>query len=248
MRTIAVVPARSGSKGLVNKNIKMLQGKPLLAHSVEAALNSGVTDVVHVSTDSEEYAGIAGQIPMKIGMPAKENAYAGPMARLDIPFLRDESVSGDLATTWDTMRWVLNEYEKRGEIFDTLIVLQPTSPLRTAQDIQNAMKLYQEKNAKSVISVCEADHSPRWMNILPEDGSLCGFIDDSSSAPRQTLGKYYRLNGAIYIVDVELLKSKESLYGKDSYAYIMEPSHSVDIDTELDFIIAEAIMRSKDLE
>ncbi len=226
MKCIAIVPARSGSKGLVNKNIKNLQGKPLLAYSVEAAFESGIVDVVHVSTDSEEYATIARDY----------NA--------DVPFLRDESVSGDLATTWDAMRWVLEEYEKRGETFDTIVVLQPTSPLRTAQDIQNAMKLYEEKNAKSVISVCEVDHSPRWMNTLPEDGSLCGFIDDTAATPRQMLEKYYRLNGAIYIVDVELLKSKASLYGKDSYAYIMETGHSVDIDTELDFIIAEAVMKA----
>ncbi len=226
MKCIAIIPARSGSKGLVNKNIKKLQGKPLLAYSVEAAFESGIADVVHVSTDSEEYAAISKEY------------------KADVPFLRDESVSGDLATTWDTMRWVLEEYEKHGETFDTIIVLQPTSPLRTAEDIKNAMKLYCEKNAKSVISVCEVEHSPRWMNTLPEGGSLCGFIDDTATVPRQQLGKYYRLNGAIYIVDVELLKSKASLYGKDSYAYIMEPSHSVDIDTELDFIIAEAILGS----
>lgn len=224
MRTLAVIPARSGSKGLVNKNIKPLMGKPLMAYSIEAAIESHVADVVHVSTDSGEYAEIG-------------KRYGG-----DVPFLRDSSVAGDTATTWETIEWVLQEYEGLGEKFDTVMVLQPTSPLRDSNDIKNAMRLYLEKGARSVISVCEAEHSPRWMNTLPESGSLNQFIDETSNGPRQKMNTYYRLNGAIYIVDIALLKNHESLYGPDSYAYIMERNHSVDIDEELDFVTAEAIM------
>ena len=107
MRNIAVIPARSGSKGLKDKNIKELCGKPLLAYSVEAALKTGIFDRVHVSTDSTVYQ----QIAVKYGA--------------DVPFLRSSEMSSDIASTWDAMRYVLSEYQNIGEKFDTITVLQP---------------------------------------------------------------------------------------------------------------------------
>ena len=123
MRNLAVIPARSGSKGLKNKNIRMFAGKPLMAYTIESAINSNQFECVHVSTDSLKYADIARQ-------------YGA-----DVPFLRSEKLSTDEAGTWDTVRFVINEYLRLGNEFDTVTVLQPTSPLRTAGDIIAAFQI-----------------------------------------------------------------------------------------------------------
>lgn len=227
MRNIAVVPARSGSKGLKDKNIKELCGKPLLTYTVEAALQAGVFDKVHVSTDSELYAEIA------------RNCGA------DVPFLRSEQMASDTASTWDAMRFVLEEYKKRGEEFDTITVLQPTSPLRTGDDIAQAYAFFTQKKANMISGVCEMDHSPLWSNVLPTDLSMENFEDEKLAfLPRQELPVYYRENGAIYMLKTSHLFSQKNIYKDKCYAYIMDRSHSVDIDTELDFLIAETIMKA----
>ncbi len=225
MKNIAVIPARSGSKGLKDKNIREMNGKPLMAYAIEAARKSTLYDCIHVSTDSERYAEIAKQ-------------YGA-----DVPFLRDKELSSDLATTWDAMRFVLRKYEKLGENFDTITVLQPTSPLRDWKDIQSAFHIYQDKQADSVVGVCEMEHSPLWSNTLPEDKCLNGFIREEVNGPRQKLSEYYRLNGAIYIINANFLLSHGNLYGEHGYAYVMSKEHSVDIDDELDFAIAEILMK-----
>lgn len=224
MRNLAVILARSGSKGLKDKNIKGLAGKPLLAYTVEAAIESGKYDMVHVSTDSELYADIA----KKYGA--------------DVPFLRDEELAGDKSSSWDALRFVVTEYEKLGKSFDTVTLLQPTSPLRDAKDIQNAFDIYESKNATAVVSVCEVDHSPLVCNTLPEDGSLYGFIDLNKVGRRQDMKPYYRINGAIYIQKTNLLMDNTSIYSEGSYAYVMDKRHSVDIDDEVDFTVAQAII------
>ena len=225
MKNIAVIPARSGSKGLKDKNIREMNGKPLMAYAIEAARKSTLYDCIHVSTDSERYAEIAKQ-------------YGA-----DVPVLRDKELSSDLATTWDAMRFVLRKYEKLGENFDTITVLQPTSPLRDWKDIQSAFHIYQDKQADSVVGVCEMEHSPLWSNTLPEDKCLNGFIREEVNGPRQKLSEYYRLNGAIYIINANFLLSHGNLYGEHGYAYVMSKEHSVDIDDELDFAIAEILMK-----
>ena len=228
MRNVAVIPARCGSKGLKDKNIKQLCGKPLLAYSVEAALQSGIFDCVHVSTDSEEYKKIA----MEYGA--------------EVPFLRSEQLASDTSSTWDAMRFVLDEYKKRGEEFDTITVLQPTSPLRTGKDVVGAYEFFMDKDANMISSVCEMEHSPLWSNVLPDDLSMENFEDEKLAfLPRQQLPTYYRENGAIYMMKTEHLFSRKNIYKEKCYAYIMDRSHSIDIDTELDFLIAETIMPAK---
>ena len=222
MRNIAVIPARSGSKGLKNKNIKDLCGKPLMAFSIEAAVESGLYDVVHVSTDSEEYAQIA------------------RMYGADVPFLREGSLAQDDSTTWDAMRYVIEQYKDLGKEFDTLTVLQPTSPLRDADDIRGAWVFFNDKDANMVSSVVEMEHSPLWSNVLPKDFSMENFEDENVTyLPRQNLPTYYRENGAIYILKVEHLYSKMNLYKNGCYAYIMSKYNSIDIDDETDFLLAE---------
>ncbi len=226
MKNIAIIPARSGSKGLPDKNIKELAGKPLIAYSIEAAVASECFDTVMVSTDSEKYAEIA----KKYGA--------------EIPFLRSERTSSDTASSWDMVREVLDGYRKRGDSFDTFCLLQPTSPLRTAEDIKEAYQLYQKKASFAVVSVCEAEHSPLWCGHLPEDGEFVEFVTPNNMKQRQAGRKYYRLNGAIYIVNISRFNHDTFLYQKGSYAYIMDQRRSVDIDTEIDFKLAEVLLNA----
>lgn len=228
MKKIAVIPARSGSKGLKDKNIKELLGKPLMAYAIEAAIESNLYDIVHVSTDSELYA----QIAREYGA--------------DVPFLRTPEFATDNASTWDAMRFVIREYEQRGKIFDVITVLQPTSPLRSKEDIIGAYNYFIEKNANMISSVCEMEHSPLWSNTLPGDMSMENFEDESiADCPRQELPRYYRENGAIYILKADYMMKEKALYKNKCYAYIMERSHSVDIDEEIDFVIAKAMLEKQ---
>ena len=226
MRNIAVITARSGSKGLKDKNIKRLHGKPLMAYSIEAAHMSECFECIHVSTDSEEYA----QIAKEYGA--------------EVPFLREEELASDSADCWNAVRDVLCKYEKMGQKFDRVMLLQPTSPLRTAGDIQNAFSLIEEKNAEAVIGVCEMEHTPLWCNTLSEDGNMKAFQCPEYELPRQQLPTNYRINGAIYLVNVEFLMKHGNLYDKDSYAYIMPNERSVDIDTIIDFLLIETYMKN----
>ncbi len=226
MRKIAIIPARSGSKGLKDKNIKLLNGKPLVAYTIEAALQSGIFDIVHVSTDSEMYARI------------------GREHGADVPFLRDAGNSGDSSSSWDVVREVLSKYESVGETFDVCVLLQPTSPMRNSVNIQEAYKLFTEKNAKSLSSVTEVDHPVQWCFRLNESHSMEEFSKSPyKDSRRQELEKNYRENGAIYIVKTEDICNPEfEFYTPECFAYVMDRSRSIDIDTMQDFLIAEVLM------
>lgn len=227
MRNIAIIPARSGSKGLKNKNIKLLNGKPLIAYSIEAAYKCKMFETVMLSTDSAEYA----EIGIKYGA--------------DVPFLRSKEMSSDTAGSWDTVKEVLYNYEKRGKKFDTVALLQPTSPLRTPQDIRSGYELMNQKNADSITAVCEMDHSPLWSNTLAEDLSMKNFEkDEYKNLGRQQLPTYYRINGALYLRKIQYGENSICLLEKNEYALIMEREKSIDIDTELDFRMAEIILQN----
>ena len=226
MKSIAIIPARSGSKGLKDKNIKELCGKPLIAYSIIAAKESGMFDTVMLSTDSEEYATI------------------GKEYGAEVPFLRSAETSGDNAGSWDVVREVLSEYKKLGFVFDNVVLLQPTSPLRTAEDIIKAFNLKDEKRANAIVSVCEMDHSPLWSNTLPKSLSMQSF-SRANDVPRQQLEKYYRVNGAIYLLDVGCLYNGKSVYENNCFAYIMPRDRSADIDTEFDFLYAETLYKKQ---
>ena len=231
MKNLAVIPARSGSFRLKDKNIIDLCGKPLMAYTVEAAIKSGMFSNIVVSTDSPIYAEIA----KKYGA--------------ECPFLREEELSSSSASSWDVVLDAVNRYQEKGLFFDTVTLLQPTSPLRTHEDIIEGFKLFEEKNANAVIGVCEAEHSPLRCNILPQDLSLAGFIDKKySNLPRQMLSTYYRVNGALYIVKIEVLKDNvNNLYDNGSYAYIMPKENSVDIDDEFDLMLAKTVLLQKNM-
>lgn len=224
MKNLAVIPARSGSKGISDKNIKDLNGKPLMAYTIEAAQNTNIFDCIHVSTDSALYADIA----RRLGV--------------DVPFLRSAALSTDAAGTMDAVRFVVNEYINLGQTFETVTILQPTSPLRTSEDIVCAFRVFREKKADSVVSVCETEYSPWLCNILPDNSSLNNFIDLNRVGRRQEMQQYYRINGAIYIQTTELLMRHGNLYGENSYAYIMNKMKSIDIDDEFDFFLAKMLL------
>jgi CMP-N,N'-diacetyllegionaminic acid synthase len=163
-----------------------------------------------------------------------------------VPFLRNADTATDTASSWDVVKEALLRYENQGNQFDMVTLLQPTTPLRTADDICRAYELFQEKQANAVVSVCEMDHSPLWSNVLPQDYSLADFIPkEVIEMPRQELNTYYRINGGIYMVRTDYIRRTTNLYEAGCYAYVMEKKNSVDIDDEFDFKIAEEILKMR---
>lgn len=224
MKNIAIIPARSGSKGIKDKNIKELCGKPLIAYTIEAAIKSDEFDEIMVSTDSVKYAEIATEYGAKV------------------PFYRSEETASDTASSWNMVEEVLREYKIRGKEFDTFCLLQPTSPLRSADDIIKAYQLYRDKANFAVVSVCEAEHSPLWCGHLCENGELTKFIKQENIKQRQACEVFYRLNGAIYIVDIDKFTRDKFFYREGSFGFIMPQDRSIDIDNELDFMLAEIVL------
>ncbi len=225
---LAIIPARGGSKRLPNKNVLGLVGKPLIAWSIEAARNTNNISEVVVSTDSLDIKKIAEE-------------YGA-----NVPFIRPENLSDDTSNSFDVVKHCIEFYQTNyNQTFDYTILLQPTSPLRTNFDIENAIKLLIEKNADAVISVCEVEHSPLWTNTIDNTRSLDNFLRDEIKSKRsQDLPTYYRINGALYICKTsELLKQKTFFLTKNSFAYIMPKEKSVDIDTLLDFKMAEFLLK-----
>ena len=231
MKSIAIIPARSGSKGLKDKNIRLLNGKPMLAYSIEAAIKSNCFSVVHVSTDSEKYSKIA------------------KLWGADQRFLRKKENALDYSSTWDVVREVLQRYKELGYSFDCFMILQPTSPLRTIQNIKDSFELLKIKNANAIVSVCEADHSPYIVNSLPKNNSMNHFLrTDINKSRRQDMGKFYRINGAIYLSKVEPFLENNDIYSQNCFAYVMKKDESIDVDDIYDFKYAELIIKEKTLD
>lgn len=226
-KILAIIPARSGSKGYTDKNIKDLNGKPMIAYTIETARDSKVFDYIMVSTDSEKYA----EISERFGA--------------HVPFLRSHENSNDNASSWSVCLEVL---QKLSENFDIVLLLQPTSPLRTAKNIQEAVDLFIEKNADVVVSITKTSHPIEWCGTLSESCSLFNFVKkEHANKRRQELPQSYILNGAIYAVKSDLINDKLDLFCEKSYAYIMDEDKSIDIDSKIDFIVAEAILKESAL-
>lgn len=217
MKNIAIIPARSGSKGLPDKNIKEFNGHPLLYYTVTAAQESGLFSEIMVSTDSEVYAEVA------------------KSCGASVPFLRSKENSNDGSSSWDAVREVLHNYSQIGLKFDTVCLLQPTSPLRSSNDIIRAYVMFKDKDAEAITSVCECDHSPLWCTSLDKDNFLGNFRNSIKDLPRQKLKQYYRINGAVYIRKIVYSNNTVQLLYNKEYAYIMDKKQSIDIDTEDDF-------------
>lgn len=227
---LAIIPARSGSKGITDKNIKNLCGKPLIAYTIEAALRSGIFDNIIVSTDSLKYAEISKQ-------------YGA-----NVPFLRTSELASDTASSIDVIVETIYKLNDMKLTYDYFILLQPTSPLRNENHIKEAVELLFSRGADSIISVCESEQSPLFIKSLNNVGSMHNFIPIIKNVRRQDQESFYRLNGAIYVCEVNYFLKYRYFYGENSFAYIMKNIDSVDIDENLDFIIAESILKYKEVQ
>jgi len=223
---LAIIPARGGSKRLPRKNILDLNGKPLIAWSIEAGLSSKYIDKVVVTSDDDDILNLSKSLGVEI-------------------LKRPDYLASDTATTFDTIKHVIEKVAN----YDYIILLQPTSPLRGGLHIDEAIELLENKKASAVISVCKMDHSPLWSNTIDKSLSMVGFLKDEVLNKRsQDLETYYRLNGAIYICDTDKLLEEKSFFIKDNiFAYKMNRESSVDIDEQIDFKIASLLLKKKDI-
>lgn len=230
-RVTALIPARGGSKRLPRKNIKLLVDKPLIAWSIEVAKACKYVDRVIVSTDDEEIKRISEQ-------------YGA-----EVPFLRPEYLSNDHASSFDVIKHSI-DFLTLSRSNELIVLLQPTSPLRLASEIDAALEFFVQKNAKGVVSISETEHSPMWSNTLPEDGCMSDFIRPEVQGKRsQDLPTFFRLNGSIYIYEtLSLLEQSKIFFNENVYGFQTSLETAVDIDTGLDFLIAETIMKNRAIE
>lgn len=222
--TLFVITARGGSKGLPGKNIKNLMGKPLIAYSIDMARVFTSDENICVSTDSEKIR----QVVEDYG--------------LTVPFLRPEYLATDTATTNDVLIHAVNYYKRQGRMYKKLVLLQPTSPLRTTEDVKGAMDLYHD-DIDMVVSVMKS-HAPA---VLCEEDND-GFVQltyNRGATGRQSQKEMYEFNGAVYVMNVDALLEKGLGGFTRRVKYIMSKEHSIDIDDIYDFLQVEAIMKAK---
>lgn len=228
MKILAFIPARKGSKRLPSKNIMLCAGKPLIAWTIESALNTKLQMDVIVSTDSEEIAKIS-----------KEYG-------AEVPFFRPKEFAADTSTTFDAIKYTLDTLASNGRVYDYFILLQPTSPLRQSSHIDEAFKLLQTTGGKAVVSVSSLEHPIEWTMTLPENNSLDTFINENQhylKTRSQDLPTRYRINGAVACVRTEDFLNEGTFYLKKGvYAYPMENKYSVDIDELSDFEYANHLL------
>jgi len=211
---LGVIPARGGSKGVPGKNIRLVGGKPLIAWTIEAAKSSKFLDHVVLTSDDPEI------------LAAAQNY------NCDAPFVRDSHLAGDTTPTIDVVLDALD----RCPGYEWVVLLQPTSPLRTTQDIDQAVEHCIAYNAPSCVSVCSAQESPYWMFTLNQDKNLTPLLPNAAVTRRQDLPSVYTLNGAIYVAMTEWLRQQRTFLTPDTVAYVMPVERSLDIDTESDFL------------
>lgn len=221
-RVIAVIPARGGSKGLPRKNVLDVGGKPMLAWSVEAARRSRYVDRVVLTTDDQEIAEI------------------GKRYGADVPFIRpaelardDSLIDGVLIHTLDSV----------AESYDYIVLLEPTTPLRNAEDIDACISLCNQKGAPACISISEPPHSPYWMVTRQGDATVGLLLGDSLlSSRRQDLPKAYIINGGVYVADTFWYRKKRTFLAPETLGYVMPPERSYDVDLQLDLQTVNMIL------
>ena len=219
---LAIIPARGGSKGLPGKNLKLIGGKPLIAHTIETALITAELTRIIVSTEDEEIARVAQQFGA------------------EVPFMRPTNLASDNSLAIDTYKYTVDKLiNDEGIDIDEFMILLPTSPLRDASDISNAVKIFRNKNADSVISVTKGEKPVSWFKTLGNDGKI--LENDNALKNRQEETDYYCPNGSIYIFKKDLI-DKAIYYSDKTYAYVMPKSRSVDIDFEIDLLFAEFLI------
>lgn len=225
-KILALIPARGGSKGIKDKNIIDLCGKPLITYSIECGLQSKYIDAVVVTTDNEKIAEVSLQHGARV------------------PFLRPAEYAQDTSTTLVAVLHAIRTLEEMGETYDTHVLLQPTQPLRTSEDVDNAIEVYFSNGEEDLISVSPVSNHPVLMRTIGEDGKLHPVLNYTADMRRQDMPPYYRIDGCIYINDIKRLND-DSKFANNSIPYIMEPEHAVDIDELLDLEIAKYYLDRK---
>jgi CMP-N,N'-diacetyllegionaminic acid synthase len=228
-KILGVIPARGGSKGIPNKNIIDVGGEPLIYYTIKAGSNSKMLTQCVVSTESDEIERVA-------------KACGG-----DVPFKRPEDLSSDNAVSMPVMKHAIQFMEKKQKCkYDIVVMLQPTTPLRLAEDIDNSLILLEETKADAVISVVDvgANHPLRMKRVV--DGRLINYIDQGyeNMQPRQELPPVYIRNGAIYAVKRDVLMENDSWVGSDVRAYIMPTERSINIDAIQDLYLVNSYMNN----
>lgn len=219
MKILAIIPARGGSKGVPRKNIIDICGKPLIAYSIEPALQAkkrGIIDEIIVSTDDQEIADISKELGASV------------------PFFRPEELSNDKAKSVDLMIHAYCFFEEREKTYDTIMLLQPTSPLRTRNDIESSISLYQKLGATSLISCYK--ESIHETGLYHKDGEWAKPLSlaHNEGLRRQDISDLYVRNGAIFIVDVEYMLSEKKVFDDRPAMYVMPKERSINIDTMSD--------------
>lgn len=225
---IAIVPARGGSKGLPGKNTRILCGKPLISWTIETALKSKYIDKVVLSTDDDKIAEI------------------GEDCGAIIPFMRPSELAGDNSIATDAYLYTIERLNKEnGYIIEDFMVLLPTAPMRLVEDIDQAVEIFYNNKASSVMSYASLNHPPEWTVKILDDGIVRNYFTCLSEGKnRQEYCSPYICNGSIYILKYSLFKESKKYYYPNTYGYIMPQQRSIDIDTEIDFKFAEFLMRN----
>lgn len=225
-KILTIIPARGGSKTIPRKNIKKFCGKPLIAWTIDHALECDYLDRIVVSTDD-----------LQISKISKEFG-------AEVPFLRPDKMAEDDSPTIDAIIHCLDFLENNGYYPEIVVLLQPTSPLRTVQDIESALNLFfeYEKTCSSVVSVSEFDHSPYWSLKIEKGYLKPNFGEKYFKIRRQDLPQLYKPNGSIYISNNNNLRKFRGFFGNKIVPYLMPQERSVDIDTIIDFKLAELML------
>lgn len=227
MKVVAVIPARAGSKGIPNKNLISIGGKPLISWSIEAAIHSKNIDAIIVSSDGEEILSVASEYVEVTSVK------------------RPDELAQDQTPTAPVIAHALMSQGISVKDYDYLILLQPTSPLRNHKDIDAAMEEIKKSEANALISVVQPDHHPLKSFAKNDQGYLEGLINDEYPfMPRQVLPKAYQPNGAIYIIALEAFLQKETFFTKKTIAYEMSAEKSIDLDTADDIEKIEKQLKS----
>ncbi len=223
-KILALIPARGGSKGIKDKNIISLAGKPLIFYSIEAAKHSKYIDDIVVTTDSEKIAEISKQYGASI------------------PFMRPIELAADTSKTIDTILHAIQTLKTMGKEYDVLILLQPTQPLRTNKDIDEAIEIYYQNKEEGLVSVSPVDDSPLLIRSISNDGKLLNLLSQNSTCRRQDMPEYYKVNGCIYINKIDEI-DKNTSFNDNKVPFIMRKEHSVDIDELSDLWMAEYYLK-----
>ena len=231
-RTVGLITARGGSKGIPRKNVRLLAGKPLIAWTIEAARATRLIDRIIVSTDNQEIADVAIQFGA------------------EVPFMRPAELALDNSSHLDVALHALQWIESRqDEQVEYLVTLQPTSPLRICSDIDGAIELASRSDADAVIGVCEAESHPYLMHQRASDGVLTPFVaSDIKYLRRQDLPPAYRINGAVYVHCAQRLKASRVWFPSNVVGYVMPSERSLDIDTEWDLKLVDCLLRESNDE